>query len=190
MQLNFEHLQEWRFLRPSGHPVLVSDCVHCEKLFLYIQGNLEATFVCCILSFCEALLWGIWLLWRKVTLHHLYTLPLDPWSQQLDPHTQILLLNAGQTQLPQLHLLHHMLQPLSHPCILVVLCWNLSSLLISSFTGNTVLCLLPCTMWLGILDILTLIPGVQCRDTWATGRHWPWTSRAISLESSPSLPVT
>lgn len=33
-----------------------------------------------------------------------------------------------------------------------------------------------CTMWLSILDILTLVSGVQCRGIWATGRHWPWTS--------------
>lgn len=134
MQLSFEYLQEQRFLRPSGHPVPVFDCPHCEKkLFLYIQGNLEATFVCFILSFCWALLWRVWLLWRKVTLCCCYTLPSDSWRQQSDTHTYILLLNAGQTLLSQLHLLHHMLQPLNYPHILAVVCWNLSSLLISSF---------------------------------------------------------
>lgn len=177
------------FLDPLGILFQSLTALIVKTLFLYIQGNLEATFLCFLLPFCWALLWRVWLLWQKVMLCCCYTLSLDSWRQQSDTHTYILLLNAGQTLLSQLHLLHHMLQPLNYPHILAVFCWNLSSLLISSFLLEILFCIYLLVQCGWVSWISWLIPGVQCKDTWATGRHWPWTSRAISLEESASLLV-
>lgn len=151
-------MKEWRFLRLPGHPVPVSDCSHCENLLPHIQGNLEAIFVCCNLSFSWALLRLYGILWWKDTLH--CTLPLDPWRQQLDHQTYLPLLNGGQTHLPQLSLLHRMLQSLTHPCILVVFFWNCSSLLISSFYWKYCFTSASSYSVVVVLSILTLIPGV------------------------------
>lgn len=59
-------------------------------------------------------------------------LPWGPWKKQLDFATHFCMMNK---QLPQFHM-NHMLQPLKHSNILVVLCWNHSSLQFFSFTGN------------------------------------------------------